>query len=457
MLNRWIIVFFSFAVTSGFAQTFEEFMKTGDEFYAVRNYKDAIYNFTQAIGLQPNNSKGYWYRGDCYREMNDYQNAATDYSIAVDLEPKNARLRRLRGDSYYDMKNYAMAEKDYTKSIDLDPNSATTWLYRGDCYELTQQKDKACSDYKKAQELGSKHAKPRAVKLGCEWTKFMAGAKPCPTGEAAITKVETDPLNGAVFIGKGISYDGFEIITDDGAHLSGPEFASDEVFDIILKNVKGFCSDTDGVIHMGAGYSVRENGGREVETVHNIYPVDQVLKGEAAKNIKVQFKVPAGLTMHKQHILTAHFYDTRGNAEVFTELPFIVTPKTLTSLAPISRTNQNGLRTAGDGGAISGIALHHKHHGGLISFDQLERNQEYIVTASDVKSFNKRSHFIFRFLDPVGNIALEHKGRSVYHGEHIKLDFKTINLAPGNYTLWLKIQELDAPLNVGIVVPVTVK
>ena len=439
------------------AQTFEEYMKLGDEFYAARNYKDAIFNFTLAIGLQPNNVKGYWYRGDCYRETKDYEKAITDYEIAIDLEPKNARLRRLRGDSYYDMKSYAMAEKDYAKAIDLDPNSATTWLYRADCYELLQQKEKACSDYKRAQELGSKHAKPRAIKLGCEWVKHMVGSKPCPIGEAAISNVQTDPLNGAVFVAKGISYDAFEIITDDGAHLSGPEFASDEIFDIVLKNVKGFCSDTDGVIHMGAGYKVRENGGREVETIHNIYPVDQFLSGIDAKNIKVKFKMTSGLVLGKQYILTAHFYDTRGNGEVFVELPFTVAKKTLTSNAPIERKEQGALLTAGDGGSVSSIQLHHKSHGGAIAFDQLEPKQEYIVTATDVKSLNKKSHFVFRFLDQTGNITLEHKGRSIYHGEHIKLDFKTEMIPPGDYTLWLKIQELDAPLNVGIVIPVTLK
>lgn len=451
-----IVTFFCFSIVGAYAQSFDELMKIGDENYAARKYKEAIFYFTQAIGLQPNNSKGYWFRGDCYRETKDFQKAATDYSIAVDLEPKNPKLRRLRGDSYYDMKNYVMAETDYSKSIELDPNSATTWLYRADCYELTQQKTKACSDYKRAQELGSKHAKPRAIKLGCEWVKNMVGNKPCPIGEAPISKVETDPLNGAVFISRGMSYEGFEIITDDGAHLSGPEFASDEVFDIVLKNSKGFCSDTDGVIHMGAGYEVQENGGREVEQIHNIYPIDQVLSGEAAKNIKVKFTVPAGLTMNKQYILRAHLYDTRGNAEVFVELPFIVAKSTLTSSTPIERKNEEGMLTAGDGGSISGIALHHKSHGGAVPFDQLAMHEEYIVTATDVKSFNKRSHFIFRFLDPVGNIVLEHKGKSIYHGEHIKLDFKTENVPSGNYTLWLKIQELDAPLNVGIVVPVTV-
>lgn len=452
-----INVLFLLATVFVQAQTFEEYMKLGDENYAARNYPEAIFNFTLAIGLQPNNSKGYWFRGDCYRETKEYQKAVTDYEIAVDLEPKNARLRRLRGDTYYDMKIYSMAEKDYTKSIELDPASATTWLYRGDCYELTKRKENACSDYLTAYELGSKHARPRAIKLGCDWIKNMVGNKPCPTGEALITDVETDPLNGAVFVSKGISYDGFEVITDDGAHLSGPEFASDEVFDIILKNVKGFCSDTDGVIHMGAGYKVRENGGREVLTVHNIYPVDQVLSGDDAKNIKVKFKVPPGLTLDKQYILTAHLYDTRGNGEVFVELPFIVAKRTLTSKAPIQRTNQNGLLIAGDGGSVSGIELHHKKHGGATGFDQLEAKQEYIITAKDVKSFNKKSHFVFRFLDSSGNIVLEHKGKSVYHGENIKLEFATEKIPAGLYRLWLKIQELEAPLNVGIVIPVTVK
>ena len=456
MRNLLILMLLTCTVLAGQTQTYEEYMRIGDEFYAARKYKEAVFNFTMAIGLQPNTAKGYRFRGDCYLETKDFQDAATDYSIAVDLEPSNSVLRRLRGDSYYDMKLYSMAEKDYTKAIELDPNNATVWLYRGDCYEFLKQKDKACSDYRTAMELGAKHAKPRGIKLGCEWTKNMVGNKPCPIEPAVITGVETDPLNGAVFISKGMRFDEFEVITDDGAHVSGPEFSADEAFDITLKNVKGFCSDTDGVIHMGAGYSVRENGGREIVTVHNIYPIDQVLTGDAAKNIKVTYKMPKDLLLNKQYILTANLYDTRGNAEVVVEMPFIVAKKTLTSKTPVEREIQNGLSIAGDGGSVSGIALHLKDNSPA-SFDAMQRNKEYILTASDVKSFNKKSHFIFRFMDTAGKIVLEHKGKSVYHGDHIKLDFKTENIPEGTYTLWIKIQELDVPLNVGIVTKATVK
>ena len=64
---------------------------------------------------------------------------------------------------------------------------------------------------------------------------------------------------------------------------------------------------------------------------------------------------------------------------------------------------------------------------------------------------------MFRFINDKGEVAIEHAGKSVYHGNHVKLDFTTNGVKPGNYTLWLKIQEEGAPANIGILVPVTVK
>ena len=459
-LRLFLIVLLPLAITTVNAQqTFEEFLAKGDEFYSARKYKDAIYYFTQAIGMDPNSSKAYWYRGDAQREVKNYSESIRDYDLAINLEPGNAKFRRLRGDSYYDLKDYTRAEKDYSKSIEIDPNSATTWLYRADCYVMLNQNDRACEDYRKAQELGSRNARPRGIKQNCEWVRHMVGNMPCATTDAAVSRVEMDPLNGAILVDKGLAYDGWDIATNSNAHISGPEFAQGEVVNIKLKNVRNFCSDKPGTIYLGAGYEIRENGGREIEKVHNIYPADHTLSGEQAKNISLKVNFPAGLIKEKQYVLKAHFFDTKGNGEVFIEFPFKMTGKTL-SANPFSivREKLDGdILIAGVGGGLAGIQLHHKHHGGAIGFQELEPNNTYEITASDVKNLNKHSHLIFRFLDPNGTILLEHKGKSVYHGEHIKLDFSTEGIAPGPHTLWLKIQEVDAPQNIGIIIPVTVK
>jgi tetratricopeptide (TPR) repeat protein len=439
------------------AQTYNELIAKGDDFYGAKNYAEAIKFFTQAIALEPNFAKGYWYRGDANRELKSMDEALNDYTIAIDLEPKNAKFRKLRGDTYYSMKQYAQAEKDYGKGIEIDPKNATLWLYRGDCYVLLKQNDKACTDYKKAQELGSRNAKPQAAKIGCSWVSHMVGNTPCPTGEAVISKIEMDPLTGAVFTSKGITYDKYEIKTESGALISGPEVALGETIVITVTNPKGFCSDTDGVIFMGVGHETKEIGGRELDKVHNQYKEGQSFPPDQTKTISIKFKLAAPMIAEKNYDMKAHFFDTKGNGELFVEMPIKTAAKTLTAPNFTMGTLGTNMITGAVGGELASMELHHKHHGGAIPFPDLEVNQHYTLTANHVKNLNKHSHFMFRFVDSNGTVSIDHRGKSVYHGEHVKLDFNTEGVKPGNYTLWLKIQEEGAPQNIGILVPVTVK
>ena len=459
MMKKLLSVMLLLAAFSSYAQTYDEYMASGDERYAARDYTQAIHFFTLAVGLEPNKAKPYYYRGDAFRELKDYENAIEDYTNALDLDPKNAKYRRLRGDGFYDMKNYVRAEADYTKSIELDPKSATTWLYRGDTYEMLRQVPKACADYQQAHTLGNRNARPRAVKLACPWIKQISGIQFCPSGDAPISKVEMEPLNGAVFVSKGLGYESFQLMSKGGHTVSGPEFSETEELTIVLKGISGFCSEVPGTIYAGIGFELRENGGREVQKVHNIFPNDKSFSGEEAKNLTLKIDFPETLSTEKQYLLTAHFFDTKGNAELFAELPFKITKTTLHAINLKTEKNvlKNGIVVEGLGGTISGLALHHKGKETPVDFSKMETNSDYTFTATEVKNLNQHSHFIFRFLDPTGKIVLENKGKAAYHGEHIKLDFSTNNVPPGKYSLWLKVQEIDAPLNVGVVVPIEIK
>lgn len=438
------------------AQEFHEYLAKGDELYSARQYEESLHYFTLAIGLEPQNPKGYYYRGDAYRELKNWEAAIEDYNNAVDLDPKNAKFRRLRGDSYYDMKNYVRAEADYTKAIALDPSSATTWLYRGDTYEMLKQIDKACGDYLKAHELGSRNGKPRAVKLSCPWTKQLTGNSVCPVGETAVTKVDMDPLTGAVVIGKALSFESYQLSTSAGA-LTGPEFAAGETLKVRITNARNFCLEEKGEVFLGVGYEIRENGGREVQKVHNVFPNDKSFTGDAGHNPEISIKLPAGMAEEKQHLLTVHFFDTKGNGEIFLELPFKITRTTLAGTSLVSRKPIGGnINTAGIGGTIGGLTLATKSKSIAVNFDKLQKETEYIATATNVMNINKHSHFIFRFVDQYGKIVLEHKGKAVYQGNHVMLDFKTEGLSAGQYSLWLKVQEIEAPQNIGLVVPVVV-
>ncbi len=442
------------------AQTYSDLIIKGDDFYAAKNYKEAINYFTQAIALDATITKGFWFRADSYRALGNYDAAIKDYTSAIALDATNPKFFKLRGDCNYNLKLFTVAEKDYSKGIELDPNNATLWLYRGDCYLATKQNDKACPDYKKAQQLGARNARIQAGKAGCDWISHMAGNTPCPSGESVISKIEVDPQTGAVITSKGLTYEKFEIKNESGsAYISGPEVALGETIVLTLFNPKGFCTDTDGVVFMGAGHETREVGGREIDKVHNIYKEGQSFSPDQTKTLSIKFKVAAPMLSGKSYDMKAHFFDTKGNGELFIEMPIKTTSKTLA--APRFTTSTGtvgpGMISSSVGGEIKGMELHHKVHGAAIPFNALEANNTYVLTASDVKNLNKHSHFMFRFIDDQGRVAIENHGKAVYHGEHVKLDFSTEGVKPGKYTLWLKIQEEDAPQNIGILVPVVVK
>ncbi len=441
------------------AQTYGELITKGDELYSAKNYNEAINYFTQAIAKDATLVKGFWFRADSYRALGSYEAAIKDYTSAIAIDAANSKFYKLRGDCYYNLKQYTAAEKDYSKGLELDPKNATLWLFRGDCYLQLKQNDKACPDYKKAHELGARNARIQAGKIACEWLNHIAGNRECPTGEAPISKVEVDPQTGAVFTSKGLTYDKYEIKNEAGAFISGPEIALGETIVLTLFNPKGFCTDTDGVIFIGAGHETREVGGREIDKVHNVYKEGQSFTPDQAKSISIKFKVAAPMTEERSYDMKAHFFDTKGNGEIFVEMPIQTTPKTLTAAKFTTSTGVvgPGMISSAVGGEIKRMELHHKEHGAAIPFNELQPDNSYILTANDVKNLNKHSNFMFRFIDDQGRVAIENIGKAVYHGEHVKLDFSTDGVRAGKYTLWLKIQEDKAPQNIGILVPVEVK
>jgi hypothetical protein len=59
----------------------------------------------------------------------------------------------------------------------------------------------------------------------------------------------------------------------------------------------------------------------------------------------------------KSYDMKAHFFDTKGNAEAFIEMPIKVTTKTLTAPNFTSTTDKvgPGMKSAAVGGEISGM------------------------------------------------------------------------------------------------------
>ena len=81
----------------------------------------AIEAVSQAIGIDPGDSRLFRLRGDIYTLVGEYANARADLALAIRNEPQNAELRNIRG--YFLMSRGLQKEAvaDFDKALQLNP------------------------------------------------------------------------------------------------------------------------------------------------------------------------------------------------------------------------------------------------------------------------------------------------------------------------------------------------
>ncbi|MEO1998965.1 MAG: hypothetical protein ABGZ17_27270, partial [Planctomycetaceae bacterium] len=80
----------------------------------------AIESLSQAIGIDPENSRAYAMRASVYVAWGENANALADFSAAIRLSPRDARLHNARGFFFMARRQLDRAEKDFDQAIRLD-------------------------------------------------------------------------------------------------------------------------------------------------------------------------------------------------------------------------------------------------------------------------------------------------------------------------------------------------
>ena len=93
-------------------------------------------------------------RGNALRELKQYKQALKDYTLAINQKPNFYKAYNNRGNVYFDQKNYQFAIQDYNKAISLNPKYTNAWLNRGLAYYEMKKTGLACTDLKRARDLG---------------------------------------------------------------------------------------------------------------------------------------------------------------------------------------------------------------------------------------------------------------------------------------------------------------
>jgi lipoprotein NlpI len=100
-------------------ETAEDFFKKGKEFSSVNGSDHAIYNYSQAIKLDPKMVKAYNNRGVAYVGRQQYDLAIADFTKVIKLDPKNGKAYNNRAIAYLYKKDMAKARQDIQKAQGL--------------------------------------------------------------------------------------------------------------------------------------------------------------------------------------------------------------------------------------------------------------------------------------------------------------------------------------------------
>jgi tetratricopeptide (TPR) repeat protein len=150
-------------------------------------YKDAIADYTQALGLEAADGASYYGRGQVRLSLNQADGAISDFTqairhmgeqpglyvargyaqlvkgnpgeavadftVAIRLDPKNASALNNRGLAFRKRGDLDAAIKDYSAAIGLNPTYALAYNNRGYVFEAKGDKQAAAADFRRALSL----------------------------------------------------------------------------------------------------------------------------------------------------------------------------------------------------------------------------------------------------------------------------------------------------------------
>jgi tetratricopeptide (TPR) repeat protein len=166
-------------------------------------YKDAggwkaVAYYTEAVRLNPNDTKAYAGHGDAYAGLGNYEQAIADYTEAIHVDPNYAYAYQRRGDAYRAIGEYELAIADCTEAIRLDPDSVYPYYTRGDAYVGLGNREQAIADYTEGIRLDPEYAEEYKASSGRIILVYYV---------AYYTEaIRLNPNDAEAYFGRGIAY-----------------------------------------------------------------------------------------------------------------------------------------------------------------------------------------------------------------------------------------------------------
>lgn len=126
------------------------YCKRAINYYELDMKKQAMEDYSKAIGLYPDYSTPYYGRGILYKEQKNYEKALENYSMALKLEESQetiVKILKSRAFVYEQVRQYENALQDYTRLIESTSDNKTYYISRASIYRKLKAYDKAIDDY----------------------------------------------------------------------------------------------------------------------------------------------------------------------------------------------------------------------------------------------------------------------------------------------------------------------
>ena len=119
-------------------------------------FLESLDQYNEAIRIAPHDFDAFLNRGFVYAKLRQYQNAIEDFSKAINLKPPRDTevCYNSRGDAYLKTGQYQLATDDFNKAISLNPDYTGAYINRAIAYLNWGNKKLGCYDAYKACELG---------------------------------------------------------------------------------------------------------------------------------------------------------------------------------------------------------------------------------------------------------------------------------------------------------------
>ncbi|MEA3496455.1 MAG: tetratricopeptide repeat protein [Bacteroidota bacterium] len=117
--------------------------------YSLKNNADGIVYYTNALNLQPSNTKVLYNRALLYQNIDSFNKAITDYKKILEINSIHKSANYNLGYIFFLKEKYEMGIKYFTKSISAAPQYYEAYFGRAICYDSLNNKEKARKDYQK--------------------------------------------------------------------------------------------------------------------------------------------------------------------------------------------------------------------------------------------------------------------------------------------------------------------